>query len=89
VAAVYMILPYTGQFCYGPRYWIPYVPWLALALMLGLKLYEGRKYCRRIRLAVTLLVVVSAVMSVTAAAMAPAETWHQPPWHALAELFRA
>src|SRR5262249_46309524 len=43
VAAVYMILPYTGQFCYGPRYWVPYVPWLALALILGLSIFEGTR----------------------------------------------
>jgi len=98
VAAVYMILPYTGQYCYGPRYWIPFVPWLALALILGLKmlglnLSDYKKYVRGIVMAVMVLVCisagVSALMSIAAAAMAPSETWHQPPWHALVGLFHA
>ncbi len=46
VAAVYMILPYTGQFCYGPRYWVPYVPWLALAFGIGVKQVPGASFQR-------------------------------------------
>jgi hypothetical protein len=83
VAGVYMIMPYTGQYCYGPRYWIPYVPWLALALMLGLRLYEGRKYYRWIRMGVLVMVGSSTVMSVASAAIPPYQTWHELPWHAL------
>jgi hypothetical protein len=83
VAAVYMILPYTGQFCYGPRYWVPYVPWLALALILGLNIFEGTRYYQWIRSSAIFLVIVTAVMSLTSALIPPSEVWHQPPLHAL------
>ncbi|HKF59569.1 MAG TPA: hypothetical protein VKJ45_29280 [Blastocatellia bacterium] len=83
VAAVYMILPYAGQFCYGPRYWVPYVPWLALALILGLRICEGRRYYHYIRSSAIVLVVVTGVMSLTSALMPPSEVWHQLPLHAL------
>jgi hypothetical protein len=87
VAAVYMILPYTGQFCYGPRYWVPYVPWLALAVILGLRICEGSRYYHWIRSSVIVLVAFTGVMSLAAALMPPFEVWHQPPLHALSTIF--
>ncbi|HEU4389414.1 MAG TPA: hypothetical protein VFV34_16540, partial [Blastocatellia bacterium] len=33
VALIYMALPYTGRTCYGPRYWVPYLPWLSLGFV--------------------------------------------------------
>jgi hypothetical protein len=83
VAAVYMILPYTGQFCYGPRYWVPYIPWLALGLILGLKMCQGTRYYQWIRSTVTVGVAFAGVTSLAAALMPPSEVWHQPPLHAL------
>jgi hypothetical protein len=89
VAAVYMILPYTGQFCYGPRYWVPFVPWLALGLILGLTGYKGRQYYWGIRLAVLILVGLSAIISVTSVVMPPSQVWHQQPLRALEALLHS
>jgi hypothetical protein len=31
------LFPYLGANCYGPRYWVPFLPWLALASAAGIE----------------------------------------------------
>jgi hypothetical protein len=89
VAAVYMILPNTGGFCYGPRYWVPYLPWLALAFVLGIKIYPR---ARSILFAPVLVILVglSIVIAVSAAILKPSVTpfLSEPPWFASKVLWR-
>jgi hypothetical protein len=83
VAAVYMILPNTGGFSYGPRYWVPYMPWLALAFVLGIKNYPR---ARSILVTPILIILVglSIVITVSAAILKPSATpfLSEPPWFA-------
>jgi hypothetical protein len=89
VAAVYMVLPNTGGFCYGPRYWVPYLPWLALALVLGVKNFPR---ARSILVAPVLIILVglSIVITLSAAILKPSVTpfLFEPPWYASTVLWR-
>lgn len=82
VAAVYMILPYTGQFCYGPRYWVPYVPWLALAFGIGVKQYWGI-IPTLVRLLLMVLIYISVVFAIMAAILPPDDIWHHTSYYPL------
>ena len=89
VTAVYMILPNTGGFCYGPRYWVPYLPWFALAFVLGIKNFPR---ARSILVAPVLIILVglSIVITVSAAILKPSVTpfLREPPWFASKVLWR-
>lgn len=78
VAAVYMILPYTGGYCYGPRYWVPYVPWLALAFILGMKTYSGTRSIV-VRPLLMMLVGLSVAIGLSASVLPPPMVWQRPP----------
>jgi hypothetical protein len=83
VAAVYMILPNTGGFCYGPRYWVPYLPWFALAFVLGIRNFSR---ARSILVAPILVILVglSIIITASAAILKPSVTpfLAEPPWFA-------
>jgi hypothetical protein len=53
-------------YCYGPRYWVPFLPWLAIATMLAM-----RKAGRPARVACTLLVLFSVAIAVPGALCYP------------------
>jgi hypothetical protein len=52
--------------CYGPRYWVPFLPWLAIATMLAM-----RTAGRPARIACALLVLVSVAIAVPGALCYP------------------
>ena len=83
VAMVYMIIPHTGEMCYGPRYWVPYLPWLSLAFVLGAKNFRHMRSIW-IRASLITLVALSMVIAATAAILSPAMVpfWEKPPWYA-------
>lgn len=88
VAGVYMILPNPGGYCWGPRYWVPFIPWLALALVLSLKMYEVA-YRPVIRSTLIGLVALSAVFVVTASILPPDRVWQQVPWRSITLLLQS
>jgi hypothetical protein len=89
VMAVYMILPNTGAFCYGPRYWVPYLPWFALAFVLGIKSFSRARSILAAPV-LTILVGLSIVITVSAAILKPSVTpfLREPPWFASTVLWR-
>jgi hypothetical protein len=82
VAVVYMIIPWSGQFCYGPRYWVPFIPWLSLALVLGMRHYQDVR-SSWVRPLLLLLVGLSVVIVLTATIVPGSASWHEPPWRPL------
>jgi len=53
-------------YCYGPRYWVPFLPWLAIATMLAM-----RKASRPARIVCVLLVLLSVAIAVPGALRYP------------------
>jgi hypothetical protein len=89
-AIVYMMIFNVGGDCYGPRYWVPYMPWLSIALVLGARrVWQIRPLL--IRPVLVILVGLSLVISVTAAIVSPTAVpfWMKPPWYASKVLFAA
>ena len=89
-AVVFMMIFNTGGDCYGPRYWVPFLPWLSIALVIG------ARHLSRIRPLLTrpvliILVALSAVVSVTGAILSHSVVpfWNKPPWYASRTLFNA
>jgi hypothetical protein len=62
--------------CYGPRYWIPFLPWMALATV-----DATRKAGRPALLACGLLVLLAAAIAIPGALRYP-QLFSQPPWAA-------
>ncbi|HVS82611.1 MAG TPA: hypothetical protein VHE60_12845 [Pyrinomonadaceae bacterium] len=89
VAAIYMILSYTGGDSYGPRYWVPYLPWFSLAFVLGMKNFWNIRpfLLRPITIAA---VALSSGIAVSAAILSPLTVpfWNKPPWYAARELWQ-
>jgi hypothetical protein len=85
---VYMALPYTGQTCYGPRYWVPCLPWLAIAFVRGAECY-GKLSPRLVRFVVIALAGVSAIIALSASAFPAPLIWDKPPFDPLRLLLQA
>jgi hypothetical protein len=89
-AGVFMMIFNTGGDCFGPRYWVPFLPWLSIALVIG------AGHVSRIRPLLTrpiliMLVALSAVVSATGAILSHSVVpfWNKPPWYASRTLFNA
>jgi hypothetical protein len=68
-----------GAACYGPRYWIPFLPWLALAAVRA-----GRDH-PALRGPLLALGIAATALSVPAALQYP-EVWELPPYTGLLRL---
>src|SRR5258708_31239897 len=89
-AIVYMMIFNVGGDCYGPRYWVPYMPWLSIAFVLGARrVWHIRPLL--IRPVLVILVGFSLIISVTAAIVSPTVVpfWMKPPWYASKVLIAA
>ncbi len=60
--------------CYGPRYWVPYLPWMAVAAV-----HFFRSTGRIWKVALLLLVAVSIPISIAGALRYP-QMFSRPPW---------
>ena len=82
VAGVYLFLPDTGGVCYGPRYWIPFLPWMAILVGWFLKNYWTTRRWILLPTAIV-LIGLSAAFNITAAVMSPSQFkfWEEPPWY--------
>jgi hypothetical protein len=82
MAAIYALMPDTGA-GYGPRYWIPTMPWLAILFAAAAKKHWNFKP-RLVRPLLVALIGVSTLFAITAAAAnySVTEFWVKPPWHA-------
>jgi hypothetical protein len=69
-----------GADCYGPRYWVAFMPCLAV-----LATDTARRGGPRLRAAALALAVAGAVWAVPAALLYT-EVWNRPPWTALLRL---
>jgi hypothetical protein len=75
------VLAITGfgpGYCYGPRYWVPFLPWLAVATAQAL-----RTGGRRGRVVCALLILVGAAIAIPAVVQLPS-MYSMPPsagWH--------
>jgi hypothetical protein len=63
--------------CYGPRFWVPFMPWLALATIAGLN------HARRPALIACGLMVLLAAIVAIPGAVRYQHMFSQPPWAAL------
>ncbi|MGB6552427.1 MAG: hypothetical protein WBE78_02975 [Candidatus Binataceae bacterium] len=79
------VLAITGfgpGFCYGPRYWVPFLPWLAVAMVQALRSAGSRG-----RVACALLIVLGMAIAIPAVVQLP-RMESMPPsagWHWTAE----
>ena len=82
MVAIYALLPDTSGYCYGPRYWIPYLPWFSLLFILFSKRYWHR-HPIVIRSTLILLVALSTITVISAAILVPSAVlfWYEPPWY--------
>jgi hypothetical protein len=76
--ALYIILLGFNKpgFCYGPRYWVPFLPWFALATIAALE-----KARRPAIFACAFLVLLSALIAIPGALRYP-QMFSKPPWAA-------
>jgi hypothetical protein len=83
--AILSAFPYLGQNCYGPRYWIPLLPWLAVAAVVA-----AGEAGRVTRTGLAALALVGALIAIPGALFAPS-LWDRPPqfvWVSLAQALR-
>ena len=81
VAGVLMIMP-LGGYCYGPRYWVPFLPWLAIVFLLGAESYW--KIPKSLNWSIFYwLLALSIIISFSAAILPSYMIWGAPPWRAL------
>ena len=71
-----------GATCYGPRYWVPFLPWLALAAV------EGARNFRWGRPALGVAAAAGALVAIPAALMYPL-IWNTPPHAAFRAMLRS
>ena len=83
LAGIYAFMPDTGGYGYGPRYWVPHLPWLSILFVSAAKKYWGFKPLL-LRPLLFILVGISTVIAATAAVSnrAAAIFWVKPPWYA-------
>ncbi len=73
-----VLLDTTGPgLCYGPRYWVPFLPWFALATIQILETAQ-----RPVILACAVLVLLSALIAIPGA-LRYSQMFSTPPWAAL------
>lgn len=82
MAAIYVFMPDTGGAGYGPRYWVPFMPWLAILFAIATKKSWNLKPLLT-RPILVVLIGISAVIAVTAgvANYSTVLFWIKPPWH--------
>lgn len=87
MAAIYMFMPDTGGSGYGPRYWVPHLPWLSILFATAAKEYWNFKPFL-LRPILLVLIVISTGIATLAAVVNRSEKlfWVKPPWYA-AKLF--
>jgi len=73
----------VGASCYGPRYWIPFLPWFALAAAADL-----RRRGLGFRAAFVAAALFAAATSL-ASALQYESVWDEEPWHALVRMVAA
>lgn len=82
MAAIYTFMPDTGGTGYGPRYWVPHLPWLSILFATAAKEYWNFKPLL-LRPILLVLIGISTVIASTAVVASRAETlsWVRPPWY--------
>ena len=74
------LFPYLGANCYGPRYWIPFLPWLAIAC--AAQFQASNKLARS---CIVILAVAGALVAIPGTILYPS-VWDRPPHIALDHL---
>jgi len=69
-----------GADCYGPRYWVAFMPWLSV-----LAADTARRGGRRLRAVAAVLALAGAAIAIPAV-LQYADVWGKPPWRALVNL---
>ncbi len=70
-------VPFSPGACYGPRYWVPVLPWLALAAAIGWNIAPAA-----LRSVFAVLAIAGAVFAITGI-LRYSEMFTSPPWSAL------
>jgi hypothetical protein len=78
IAVLLIAYDSRGGACWGPRYWVPLLPWLAIA---GVAAAE--RFGRAGKIALATLAVTSALIAIPGVLLYPS-FWNQPPQAALA-----
>lgn len=83
IAAILALMPETGGFCYGPRFWVPLLPWLAILFVIAAKAYWNFKPLW-LRPILFVLIGISTAIAATAAVAnySAVAFWYEPPWYA-------
>jgi hypothetical protein len=83
MAGIYFFMPDTGGSGYGPRYWVPHLPWLSILLVTAAKEYWNVKPLL-LRPILLVLIGLSTVIATMAAVLNRSEKliWVKPPWYA-------
>lgn len=83
MAAIYTFMQDTGGDGFGPRYWVPHLPWLSILFVTAMRKYWDFKP-RLLRPILFVLIAISAVIASTAGAASRSASafWAKPPWQA-------
>jgi len=71
-----VITPFGPDFCYGPRYWVAFLPWLAVGTMQAMRTANRKR-----RIACALLIGLAMAIAIPAALRLP-QLYATPAWAA-------